>query len=644
MIQLVLMNKLVERIRIVGLFCIKWRYVIALIAFVLGVALQLHGSSINEYNKMFANSAEYDSESIILGESRAIRSDEWLVVTPNHMSQTYNDFEENSDMMSLGGQDMAITTNGPILDATILAKPFMWGYVLLGNEYGLAWHWCAKIIVLLLASFELCMIVTQKNKKVSLIGALLLTFAPAMQWWSIFDVYIWGMVLSVLGYYFFTSNGWLKNLCTVLLPFAAVAFALIFYPAFQIPTALFVAVLLVALLVRDKSKITFKKIDILRIMGIVIVAGGILAYMVLTCWGGIVAMMGTAYPGAVTALGGDGAIKDLFTDLTSFTLPFKNVTYSNNSEISTFVHFAPVFLMLYPIIYKKMKRNRNMIVGNILVISLAAMIVFMLVGFPELLAKLTLFSYITRMKLTYGFVATIFTVWGIDMVWRREVLTKKRVLIVLGICVVWYVCFIGPNELSYLDWWQYWVIIIGLMGLVYVILMRYQKLSLVGVTVLMGVCGMTVNPIVHGATAILGHPLEKEIAKIATEDKEAYWLAVGDGKLASIAVANGAKTLNMVNVYPDFKKWELIDPEGDDKDTYNRYAHIWVKLTDGETDIRLGPTRDVVELDLSCSDALKWPAKYLVTAGKLENCKANYQRIYDDSEGNYYIYERISDV
>ena len=76
-------------------------------------------------------------------------------------------------------------------------------------------------------------------------------------------------------------------------------------------------------------------------------------------------------------------------------------------------------------------------------------------------------------------------------------------------------------------------------------------------------------------------------------------------------------------------------------EVYNRYAHIWVKLTEGETDIKLGPTRDVVDLKLSCSDALKWPVKYLVVAGELESCRANYKRIYDDSEGNYYIYERI---
>ena len=623
----------------VVLFCIKWRYLIALCAMIIGVVFQLHGSSINCYNLMFENSEQYNNDSIVLGDSRGIRSDEWLVNVPNQMSQQYNGFEKNSNMMSLGGQDMTLA-GAPVLDITILARPFLWGYVLLGNEYGLSWFWCSKLILLLLVSFEFCMIITQKNKRVSLIGVLLLSFAPAMQWWGMIDAYIWGMALVVLGYRLFVSRRAIKNICMVLAPFAAIAFFLVLYPTFQWPTVLVMVALLVGLLIRDKKQIVFNKKDILRIGFIVLVTIGILIYILLTSWDGIKAMSSTSYPGAVVATGGDKSIKDLFTDLTSFVLPYKDIPYLNNSEVSTFIQFSPIFLMLYPMIYRKMKRDRNMLIGNILVTCIVIMGIFMLIGFPELLAKLTLFSMITRTKITYGFIATIFTIWGIDMVWRKKILSAKVILAVLMIWVFLYSCFIGPEELSYLRWWQYLVIIAGFTIIGFLLLKGYRRFSSLYIFALMAVCGMTVNPIARGANALFEHPLERKIAEIASED-ESYWLAVNDGRLASIAVANGAKTLNMVNLYPDFKKWELIDVDEEDKDIYNRYAHINVVLTARDTEIDLGASRDVIDAKLSCTDVSKWQVEYLLSSGQLIECQAGFDEIYADSEGDYYIYKKM---
>ena len=69
--------------------CIKWRYLIALIVFILCVVFKLHGSSIGIYNNMFSNAPEYNSAQNILGKSREIRSVEFLVHTPYYMSQAY---------------------------------------------------------------------------------------------------------------------------------------------------------------------------------------------------------------------------------------------------------------------------------------------------------------------------------------------------------------------------------------------------------------------------------------------------------------------------------------------------------------------------------------------------------------------------
>ena len=142
-----MLKKLMDWVRRAVLFIIKWRYVVALIVFILCVIFKVHGSSINEYNRLFANYDEYARESVLMGESRAIRSDEWLVHTPYYMSQAYNGFGKSSEQVSMEGQDMIVGYNAPVADITLLAKPFTWGYMLLGNEYGLSWCWCSKLIL-----------------------------------------------------------------------------------------------------------------------------------------------------------------------------------------------------------------------------------------------------------------------------------------------------------------------------------------------------------------------------------------------------------------------------------------------------------------------------------------------------------------
>lgn len=627
------------------LLCIKWRYLIALVAFVICVGLNIHGSSINEYNKMFSNYNEYSKGSIIVGTSRPIRSDEWLVHTPYYMSQTYNSFNKTSNMMSLGGQDMIVGYNAPVLDITLLAKPFTWGYVLLGNERGLSWYWCSKVILMLLVSFELCMIVSKKNKKVSLLGALLITFSPLIQWWFVphaADVFFWGMAVLVLAYNFFVAPKKLyKEIFTILAPLAVITFVIALFPSLQLPVGLMIIALLIAFLLRDKELITFKKKDIWRIVGMGLFVLGVVGYTILTSKDAIMTLYNTVYPGKRVSLGDGNGLNSLFTGLTVFTLPYKNVTFLNNCEVSTFIHFAPLFLMLYPWIRRKMKKDSNIIVGDVMVGCLIVMAVFMLVGFPELLAKITFFSYINRMDLAYGFMAVLFTVWGMSMIWKKEIVSKKQILISLAVYVGLNVCFVGERELGYLEWWQYGVIIAGLAVLSYLMLSSYKKVFIIGMISLVCISSVTINPIARGVGALFDHPLEQKMNEIAENDKDSFWLAINDRKLASIGVANGARMLNMVNFYPDFQKWEIVDPDGKSEYIYNRYAHINVVLSDEKTIIKEGATADVFDVELSCDDAAKWSVKYLVSAGEIGACKKDYDVIYKDSEGDYYIYERV---
>ena len=219
-------------------FIIDHRYLIALIIFIICLVFRISGSSINAYNYALNDKADPDS-GIIYGKARSIRSDEYIVHTPYYYSQYYNEYNKISNKMSISGQDMIIGYDAPVLDISLLAKPLTWGYLLLGNDYGLSWYWCLKTILFSLGAFELAMIITKKNKLVSCLGVLLIAFAPTMQWWfvpHICDVVLWSIWLLVLAYHFFTAKTTrFRNLLTVLTPLAGCIFVLSLFPSFNIP-------------------------------------------------------------------------------------------------------------------------------------------------------------------------------------------------------------------------------------------------------------------------------------------------------------------------------------------------------------------------------------------------------------------------
>ncbi len=68
--------------------------------------------------------------------------------------------------------------------------------------------------------------------------------------------------------------------------------------------------------------------------------------------------MDTAYPGKRVSLGGDMPKRDILLFLTNWKMPFQDVPYSNNSEISSFYQLFFVILPLSPFIfYKKSKKT-----------------------------------------------------------------------------------------------------------------------------------------------------------------------------------------------------------------------------------------------------------------------------------------------
>lgn len=106
---------------------VNWRVWLA--AFWLLVAGIYVGNSWSPSSYAFAlnNYFAYQDVQPTLGQSRAIRSDEWAVVTPLTKATVRNDFERYNKT-SLYQEDLRINYGLPIFDWGLAFKPTMWLY------------------------------------------------------------------------------------------------------------------------------------------------------------------------------------------------------------------------------------------------------------------------------------------------------------------------------------------------------------------------------------------------------------------------------------------------------------------------------------------------------------------------------------
>ena len=151
-------------------YLFRHRFVLGAALFAVCVALKLHGSSIGVWNNYIASAPSPSPYQFpILGVPRPIRSDEWDVFTPLAMSQQYTGYAAVNDIACAWPTNMLTTYNQPVWDLTAIAKPFYWGYLLLGSEYGLSWFWCGRLIALFLVTSEMFLLITGQKKRKAMI-------------------------------------------------------------------------------------------------------------------------------------------------------------------------------------------------------------------------------------------------------------------------------------------------------------------------------------------------------------------------------------------------------------------------------------------------------------------------------------------
>ena len=621
----------------------KYRFVLSFLLLIMLVSFKISGSSMGCW-KLFLGDGE---SGIRLGEPRVWRSDEWGTLTPLCFRQQYNTLGAyNRYSQTLGSilTDNMLVYGQPSWDILTLFRPFYWGYLFFGSERGLSWFWCSRLIVLFLSWFELGMLITDGQKKISVMLSVCVSFAPFLQWWfainGLVEMLIYGACF-VLGSNYLVSRAFNPRKIAVAVGMAvcAVGYVLTFYPTWMVPVAWGFVPLFLWVVIWKFNRNVLRRVDVVPWLLIFLIIAAGLTVLAVTSWDVIKAELNSVYPGnAPSSSGGTGLwwmMKYPISLVSRFSM---NELIVENSSI---ICFAPAgFILALWVIIKEKKKDP-------LLILLLGMNLFLAwyycVGIPKWLAKILLLSFVNsnRGPQVLGFLRLTLFVRAVALKekapkrWLAALAAVISSAVPMRLALGFTKYEPGGLRYEYFDTAEKIVVVWAILAVVFYLLYRARKskytMAVLGVCTVVLASSIWINPVAKGVPEITKSETMQQIRDLVKEDPKAIWLVVDMAYPATnIPAMAGADCLNTTQTYPQKTRWEMLDQEGECEDIYNRYCHIRASLG-SKTMLELVST-DYVEVTLSLEDLKKLNIRYIVSTNDFdEKIAAGTTNIFTDS-------------
>lgn len=624
---LVLFLLLVPGRRLLGLIH-RYRWLLAFLLIALLTVCRISGSSV-AYMANYVGGKPF--QGTLLGIPRAIRSDEWNVFTPFAFSQAHSGYAPISDIPRAMPTDVTVVYAQPAWALATVFRPFLWGFLFLGSEMGLAFFWSARLVLLLLVSYEFGRWFTHDDRWLSAVYGLLIGFAPIVQWWfavnGTAELFIFGQAAVLLfSRYLVIDATHRRWLVAFVIAYCLGGFIMVLYPASQIPLIYAFGAVCLWILIHyclgqraalDRggadSRSFFAQAAPL-ISALVLVGIGMLGALY-QARDAIRLESSTVYPGNRLSTGG-GIFSSLMGYGGSIFSPLEvEKVLPNAPEQSLFFSLFPVGIILA--LYTVWRTRDGMLT------ALLAVDVFLYIygiwGLPPWLCQLTLMSRATsgRLKLAIGMVELILifrSVTDLRLARHRalfeetetgttevvgggrigKTILSRQISGIVFCLVVALLITAGAGitstyrlRLLYLVMLALIIffMLIGLWGVIFNRNWARQILaSSIVVIVLAGCC---VNPVQYGARTLTDIPL---ISKVQSKTvihgsggREKVAVLADNSVVGQALIANGVPTVNSLNAIPALDRWHRIDPDARNEWIYNRYAYIDTEVTGRKT-------------------------------------------------------------
>jgi hypothetical protein len=569
-------------------------FFVLLFAFTALVSLGLSGSSM----KSVISSAAFIRNEVtgLIGKSRPIRSDEAAVMTPlvigqyNHVPKfpvlNKNLGPDGLNMLIVGGSGV------PVYHVSAMAKPATWGFFFLDLPRALAWYWWLPVFGCLLSLWALLNQVFPGNWKVMLALSAAYTFSPYAAAWSFWPAYtIMFPALAMTMMLLFMKSRSLPLLIglSFSLGLSIAGYVLVLYPPWQVPLGYLFLFLFAGVVVRDRL---YRIITIPHVFMLAIAAGT--SGMVLYFWKidaqqAITALMQTVYPGHRTAsVGGDIEPFYWLKGISSAITLHGTFGYSNQCEMASFLYL--IFPVFFGVAYRFVKTGKPDPVALSVMVFFCAVTFFQFAGFSPDFAALTLMGRSTssRTDIAVGFAQMILVAFvAVSTDKGNEKQDSKRMMHIMSAAVsgLWVLLLMlqyqkmagvmpelvtGVNAMVTAAVYLL-IAIIGLAG--YFLLMGRVRTFLFMYCLMNIAIILPFNPVIRAPDSITVEPvlLEQNTGRI---------LVLDNNKASMMLLAAGFPVVNGVHFYPQQSIWVILDPDGQWKDRYNRYQHLFFNTGD----------------------------------------------------------------
>lgn len=635
------------------------RYKIACAFLLFVMIFKYSGSSIVEFNSEIQPHIDNTRYHTLLGQTRRIRTDEWATSTTYILSQSKTEvpFQYFSDVLRGTPTDMFTVANSPVLDILMIGRPFQLGFMLFGTDAGLSFYWYARLVAMMLGSYELCLILTKRNKKVSLCGMIVITFSAAVQWWYCMQVLIWGQIVVVLVDKFMTTNKKRnKYLCALGILVSGLSYIFEFYPAWQISFGYVFLALIIWILIKNikYEKYRFTKHDVAVIVITLLCIALLLGRWYMLSKDTLAAEMNTDYPGERNEVGG-GAL-NLYSYF--YNIFFPTEEYLNPCEYSSMLSLFPIPLILGLIYVIRNKKDLHFWIPMLVVGGFLS--IWCVYGFPEFLAVLTKMSMSTagRASIPLGTVCIYMLIYLIGNFEKDDKLINKKLSYVLSGIFILFIIYKAKTTIGFAEEFHYldkFKILLGgeiFLALIFGVLNinneKIKNYTIYGLIAVALITGLGVNPVIRTTDVLYTKPVAIKMQEIKKENPDAIWAVNDAGWYKNdYAVANGIRTINSTAVYPNFELFEKLlgekAKEEEIRKIYNRYAHVNFEVTDEESNVEL-LFADNIEIKVNYKDLQKLNIEYILSTVDLnknfkdnEDARSTFKEIYN--EDKIYIYE-----
>lgn len=639
-------------------FIYKYRYYFAILFLAYVVLMGYSGSSIGTYNEVIPGGDHTLYYTPIFGKYRSIRSDEWAVSAPFFISQGVdsngNNYSYYNDSLRGTITDMFSEINPPVFDILTIGKIFNVGFFLFGVSRGYSFLWYGSLVFLIIVSFEFFMLITKKNKLISLLGMLLVTFSASTQWWQCFNIFSWGMFAILLfDKFMLTKELKVKVLCALGLIVAAMCYIFYFYPAWQLSYGYIYLALTLWVVIKNRKEYKINLRDIFIILFAILIVAGLLYRYYLKSSESLNLIMNTDYPGERFELGG-GAKDVMFSYVYSMLFPY--ITLNNPCELSGMITFypIPIFLSIIYLIRNRKNKEHFIFLIPIIIISIIYSI-WALIGGNRIFAKLSLLYMVPakRIAIPLGFTQILLMIYMLANIKKEEIIIKsqtiKKIIAIISSILVMYIALKTDNNIlqnhPLFIYINGLILVYGLYQLLNINLENNKKKLVFLLIPIALITGLTVHPIQKGISVLTDKPVAKKTQELIknNSDKNLWLIDSTNFYMNNYLLASGAKIINTTNIYTNFDLYKTVLGENSDNEDkrkiYNRYAHVDVEITENKNDVEL-KYQDNIKLYLTTEKVKELGVNYILTTRSLEQFNTdiiNYNKVYD--EYGLFIYE-----